>query len=92
MLGIRGTFIFTGIVFFLADICFGVYFYQNNQLANFLILQLFLLPTLVYFNKWAFEAWKDAGKADFDRTMLLNKLSSLSMISFFALITFLKFF
>jgi 1,4-dihydroxy-2-naphthoate octaprenyltransferase len=92
MLGIRGTFIFTGIVFFLADILFGIYFIGNEQLSHFLILQIFLIPVLIYFNWWALKSWSHPGEVNFDRTMQLNKLSSLAMILFFTLLTVLKLF
>lgn len=91
MLGIRGTFVFTGIVFFIADCLFGIYFYRFTNLVHFWILQIFLIPVLVYFNWWALKSWNKPEEVNFDRTMRLNKLSSLAMILFFALLVVLKF-
>ena len=52
ILGYKGTFIFTGIVYALAFIALGCYFYLNQQLMNFIILQIFMFPVIVYFFIW----------------------------------------
>jgi 1,4-dihydroxy-2-naphthoate octaprenyltransferase len=87
MLGITGTFVWTGIVFFFAIL--GFYFYFNflyNSIV-FFILIISLLPVLVYFMWWFFQVMKNNKKADFESTMMLNKLSSLGFIFFFLFLT-----
>ncbi len=89
-LGIRGTFLFTGIVFLMADLLFGYYFKMIDKFNHFFILQAFLIPVLVYFQWWMLKVWKDPKEANFDRTMRLNMLSSGSMILFFLSIYYLN--
>ena len=88
MLGIEGTFLWTGGIFFLATMGFVYYFisYYSWQLA--LIFMVFLFPTLVYFFLWFFRVRKDKRAADFKSTMRLNALSSLSFIAFFVFLFF----
>lgn len=82
MLGVRGTFAFTAVVFLLANAGFLLLFWDRIEL--FILFQFFLLPVLGYFGWWAWQVWQDEKKADFRRTMRLNQLSSLSMICFFS--------
>lgn len=89
-LGIRGTFLFTGIVFLMADILFGIYFQMIDKINQFFILQAFLLPVLLYFQWWMLKVWKNPEEANYDRTMTLNILSSSCMILFFMTIYFLN--
>lgn len=76
LLGIKGTFIFTAIVYCLAMGSLAYYFRQTGHLRNFILLATLLLPVLVYFMRWAFIVWKDPSKADFKNTMRMNVLAS----------------
>jgi 4-hydroxybenzoate polyprenyltransferase len=86
MLGIRGTFHFTALFFLAANAGFLFYFLQFHSLWHFLLFQLFLLPSLLYFGAWYLRVRKNEEAADFQSTMRLNMLSSLSMIAFFLLL------
>lgn len=83
LLGIKGTFIFTALVFLTANVGFIYYFlsYQNQLLA--LGFQMALLPILLYFIWWMRKVWKDLSKADFHHTMRLNFISGLCLNAFF---------
>lgn len=83
ILGIKGTFIFTMIMFLFTDILFAYYFYSFGDFQDFIILQLFLAPVLIYFNWWMLKSWKNENEVNFERTMLLNSISSVCMIIFF---------
>ena len=76
MLGYRGTFILTGIVYLLAFLALADWFFITFQTIEFLILQIFLLPILVYFFIWARKVWKDEAEANFKNTMKMNLLAS----------------
>jgi hypothetical protein len=58
LLGYRGTFILTAVMFGVAS---GLFFMQLPSAASFLLLDLFLLPVIVYFLYWAMKVWKDVG-------------------------------
>lgn len=76
-LGIKGTFIFTGIVYALAFGTLGILYYLGNEMRMFIVLQIFMLPVLVYFFIWFRKVWLDEGKADFMHTMRMNIIASL---------------
>ncbi len=87
MLGYRGTFIFTGIVFILAMSSLGILLFSKMQQNNFFIIQLFFLPVLVYFLWWFKKVYTNTAAADFKNTMRMNVLASIC--SNFAFITLL---
>lgn len=87
MLGIEGTFIFTAIWFFLANVGFIAFFYNHNTWRGILIFETALLPVLIFFGKWFWQVRKNPNKADFRNTMLLNKISSLSLSVAFVLMS-----
>lgn len=75
LLGIRGTFIFTGLIFGIAFFGFFLYLPQS-QFHQFL---LFNIPTILFFNYWFFKTLKDEKQANFKSTMLLNLLASVCL-------------
>lgn len=89
LLGLRGTFYFTALFFLGANAGYFIYFTAYHTLTHFLLFQAFLLPTLLFFGAWYFRVHNNPDMANFKSTMRLNVISSLSMIAFFTLITFL---
>ena len=87
LLGYRGTFIFTGIVYAFGFIVLAWYFFLNSQLVNFVILQVLLLPVILYFLFWFQRVMKDNSEANFKNTMRMNILAS--VCSNFGFITIL---
>ncbi len=79
LLGIRGTFVFTAIVFSIAFAGFFFYFSQND----FITLLLFNLPTLAFFGWWFLRVLGDKNQANFNNTMWLNLLASLCLNGFY---------
>lgn len=76
LLGYRGTFIFTGLVYMLAMSVLGWLFLHLDQWWKFLLVATFMLPVIVYFLNWARQVWKDERVADFTHTMRMNMLAS----------------
>ncbi len=76
LLGYKGTFIFTGIVYALAFGMLALQFFLNLELLRFLILQTFMLPVLVYFFVWFRKVLKNKKEANFKNTMRMNLLAS----------------
>jgi 1,4-dihydroxy-2-naphthoate octaprenyltransferase len=79
LLGIKGTFVFTAIVFSIAFAAFFIYFTQTN----FIFLLIFNFPTLVFFGWWFLKVWKDKSQANFKNTMWLNLLASICLNGFY---------
>ncbi len=76
VLGYKGTFVFTGIVYALAFTTLGWYFYFESELINFIILQIFMLPLMVYFFIWFSKVVRNTCEANFKNTMRMNILAS----------------
>jgi 1,4-dihydroxy-2-naphthoate polyprenyltransferase len=76
LMGLRGTFVFTAIVYSMAMGTLLYYYTKQDKLNNFWILATLLLPVLVYFFNWALKVWKNVKNADFRHTMRMNLLAS----------------
>ena len=76
LLGYKGTFIFTGIIYAFAFTSLGGYFYSVSAFFKFIILQIFMIPILVYFFTWFYKVLKNSAEANFKNTMRMNILAS----------------
>ncbi len=75
-LGIRGTFVLSGLLMGLAGGLFFLWFFLY-QGAGFAVLFLISeVPVAVYFTFWAMQCWKNPERANFRGTMVLNLLAS----------------
>ncbi len=92
LLGYKGTFIFTGIVYAFAFTALGYFFYIRSHVMNFLILQIFMLPVIVYFFTWFKKVINNESEANFTNTMRMNVLASVcSNLGFITLLILNKF-
>jgi 1,4-dihydroxy-2-naphthoate octaprenyltransferase len=82
-LGIRGTFIFTAVVFSVAVAGFVYYFLNFFEIKYVYAFFLALTPVLVYFGFWFLKVLKDETKANFGYTMGLNFISATCLNAFF---------
>lgn len=85
-LGIKGSFIFTGILFGVAF--FG--FYNYLTITNFIILLLINTPTALFFSWWFLKVIKSETNANFKNTMWLNLLASFCMNAFYIYLLFTR--
>jgi 1,4-dihydroxy-2-naphthoate octaprenyltransferase len=90
VLGYRGTFVFTAIIYILAMIALGWYFANNLELDRFFIVQIFLLPVLIYFFWWFYQVYKNIAAANFKNTMRMNLLASVCSNAAFIFIFILE--
>lgn len=92
LLGYRGTFLFTAIIYVLAMGTLAFYLISTLQETGFFILQIFFAPILVYFMLWYRAVTKNTAAADFKRTMKMNLLASIcSNAAFITLLIIEKF-
>lgn len=92
VLGYRNTFLFTGIVYFFAFAVLAYYFMSDLEVKQFMILQIIMLPVLVYFFLWARKVWRNESAADFTHTMKMNVLASCCSSAAFLTLTIARFF
>ncbi len=86
-LGIRGSFMFTGILFGLASALLCQLLFQLAMPELFLRFMVCNLPVLVFFFGWAMKVWKNPFKANYHFAMRMNLISAVFMnISFLSML------
>ena len=90
LLGIRGTFAWTAVVFTLAMAGFYLFFKAYYSTDIFVIFAVCLLPVLGYFLWWLAKAWQNPAAANFRRTMRLNLLSAVCLSLAFGFLVWLS--
>ncbi len=83
LLGIRGTFIYTMLVFTIATLCFIGYFRQYFSLVVAIGFVAALSPVLLFFLWWMRQSFASPARADFKNTMRLNLLSAICLNGFY---------
>ncbi|HVU99237.1 MAG TPA: UbiA family prenyltransferase [Puia sp.] len=77
VLGYRGSFVFTGLIYGVAFGVLAYYFLSTLQVKEFYVLATCMLPVIVYFWIWAIRVWRDPAAANFANTMRMNLLASI---------------
>ena len=83
LLGIKGSFLFSGIVFFIGLSLIFLYWFRQNQLINFYVFAALSLPILVYFIWWFNQILKDKANANFKNAMRMTLISGVVMLVYF---------
>lgn len=78
-LGYTGTFIFSSIMFLIANILLYIYFLMQGKTFHFFILQGFMALIGVYFVNWFLKVLADTRAANFDNTMKMNQIAATAM-------------
>ena len=86
MLGYRGSFIFTGLLYLIAFLLLAWYFFSTLQFTQFYELATCMLPVVVYFFSWAFKVWKDPAQANYAHSIRMNVLGSMCLNVGFVLV------
>jgi len=89
LLGVRGTFIFSSIMFALAATLIYFAFKNNpNHQNNFLLFNLIMLPASLYFLFWAKKSFENRAMINFGNTMVMVVLSSVLNNIYFIILLF----
>ena len=83
LLGIKGSFLFSGIIFFIGLSLMFLYWFRQNQLLNFYVFAALSLPILVYFIWWFNQILKDKANANFKNAMRMTLISGVVMLVYF---------
>jgi 1,4-dihydroxy-2-naphthoate octaprenyltransferase len=89
-LGVRGTFIFSAVLFVTACIAIWHYFISYYSSNYFTIFFVCLAPVLLYFFYWLYKAWRNSAFADYTHTMRMTFISSCSMILCWSIVFYLN--
>lgn len=77
VLGYRGSFIFTALLYILAMGLMSFYFRSVNSPEKFFLVSALMLPVLLVFMSWARAVWHDISAANFSNTMRMNIVASI---------------
>ncbi|MEO6903208.1 MAG: UbiA family prenyltransferase [Bacteroidia bacterium] len=86
LLGIKGTFIFSALLFAIATLFIYLSFSVPNKINNFWLFNLVMLPSTIYFLSWAFKSFKNIKHINFKNTMVMLILSSFLNNVFFIIL------
>lgn len=86
LLGIKGTFLFSALMFTLASVFVFLSFNALNALSNFWLFNIVMLPSTAYFLFWGWRSFKNVRKVNFKNTMVMLVLSSLLNNVFFLIL------
>ncbi|WP_207435578.1 UbiA family prenyltransferase [Sabulibacter ruber] len=86
MLGLWGTFLFAACSLLLATAVLFYTYWLRNETLHFLLFLVGTTPVLLVFTRWLLKVRQNAAAANFENTMRMNKVSSLSMSFAFGLI------
>jgi 1,4-dihydroxy-2-naphthoate octaprenyltransferase len=79
VLGYRGSFVFTGLLYSVAFLLLAHFFLTSLQFTEFCVLATCMLPVVVYFLIWAVKVWKDPSQANYANTIRMNLLGSICL-------------
>ncbi|MFY0625295.1 MAG: UbiA prenyltransferase family protein [Reichenbachiella sp.] len=82
-LGIKGTFLFTGVFFMLSNMGFLYFLLNIYSEDDAIMFQLALTPVVVFFLYWFWKSFKNADHVNFKNAMRLNFISSFMLSAFF---------
>jgi len=90
LLGKRGTFIFSMLLFLSATFLLFLRFNQLGELNYFYLYLLIMLPVVLFFLYWMVRVWRDEDEASFRNSLLMNVLSTTCTTIFFIILIIVK--
>ncbi len=92
LLGKRGSFLFSGLLFGAATAGLYVLFKEQRQLNFFYLYLLFTLPVVLFFLYWFWRVWKDEKEANFKNSLWMNVIATLGTTGYFTTLIILNHF
>jgi 1,4-dihydroxy-2-naphthoate octaprenyltransferase len=86
LLGIKGTFLLSGFMFFCASTLLFISNYQVHKIYQFWLFLVVLAPSTLYFLFWMIKSLKDLREVNFKNTMKMLILSSILTNLYFIII------
>lgn len=88
MLGYKGSFIFSGILFAGGIVLSFFYWHSTGELHNFYFFLACSFPIFLFFNYWFFRVLKTASEANYKNAMLMNFISAAFMLIYFGYLAY----
>lgn len=88
LLGKRGTFVFSALLFTAATACLFFLFKHQRQMMMFYLFLFVTLPVVLFFCYWMLRVWRNSKAANFRSSFLMNLISTLCTIIFFSILIY----
>lgn len=85
-LGYKGTFIFSGILFASGMLLLFLMFSLKKQYPAVVLFIMSVLPVIVFLTRWFGLVMKNVAHANYENTMMLNRVSSSCMNVYFSIL------
>jgi 1,4-dihydroxy-2-naphthoate octaprenyltransferase len=89
VLGIRGSFYFSAILFLLSGILVYFYWQSLGLIQYFWLFLLIASPVLILFIKWFIAVYQDPAEANFKNMSRMTLVSSIMMLLYFGILAFI---
>jgi len=89
LLGKRGTFVFSMLLFLSATFLLYLRFNQQDELDYFYLYLLIMLPVVLFFLYWMMKVWRNEESASFRNSLVMNVLSTVCT-TIFSIILIIK--
>lgn len=90
VLGVKGTFGFSALMNLLVIIIMAYFLINTKQSHLFYLFLVFIFPPFSFFTWWFNKVRRSDASANFRYTMILNKISSISLVLYYLTIIYLK--
>jgi len=90
LLGYKGSFVFSGIIFGIGIILSFFYWHSMQQMGNFYFFLGCSFPIFLFFNYWFFRVIKEASAANYKNAMRMNFISAAFMLLYFGWLAFVR--
>ncbi|HEU4472080.1 MAG TPA: UbiA family prenyltransferase [Flavisolibacter sp.] len=90
LLGKRGSFVFSLLLFLLANALLFQYFSSVKRSNHFLLFLFISFPVVLFFLYWMLKVWRDESAADFSHSLKMNIISTLCTTAFFLTLILLE--
>lgn len=89
VLGVRGSFWFSAVMFVIAAILLWFYWYRLDLITHFWLFLVMVIPVLIFFCFWFLKVYKDPAEANFRNMNKMTLLSGGMMVIYFGLLNFI---
>lgn len=90
LLGKKGTFVFSMLLFLAATFLLFVRFKQVDEVKHFYWYLFIMLPVVLFFLYWMMKVWRNEEAANFRNSLLMNVLSTICTTIFFITLIIVK--
>lgn len=86
ILGIKGSFVFSALLFGIATVLLFIYWVNLGKLLNFWLFLPFALPVFAVFLIWARKVWQDERAANYQNMSKMTLVSGSLMLFYFGIL------